>query len=67
MNSFLLFHLVYYFAIKQNAITYIEIEIQFLKDFLRNYGFDLDNEKNMLQMNVIQPEIVAKNNDKILK
>ena len=65
MNSFLLFHLVYYFNLIQNN-DYMKNEIQFLKYLFKYYANDFKNEKFSLQMNGIKSKMVVKNNDKIL-
>ena len=65
MNSFLLFHLVYYFDLIQNG-KYRENDIQFLKYFLKYYAFEFENDKYSLQMNGIESKLVVKNNNNIL-
>ena len=62
MNSFLLFHLVYYFVVIQKST--IENEFQLLEKFLFYYGFEFVDTKYMLVMKGIQSKMILK---KIIK
>jgi len=64
MNSFLLFHLVYYFVVIQKSI--IENEFQLLEKFLFYYGFEFVDTKYMLVMKGIQSKMILKKNNKAL-
>ena len=59
MNSFLLFHLVYYFVVIKNS-TKTENEFQLLHNFLFYYGFEFDNSRYMLDMKGIKSEMIHK-------
>ena len=59
MNSFLLFHLVYYFVVIKNSIK-TENEFQLLHNFLFYYGFEFDNSRYMLDMKGIKSEMIHK-------
>ena len=59
MNSFLLFHLVYYFVVIKNS-TKTENEFQLLHNFLFYYGFEFDNNRYMLDMKGIKSEMIHK-------
>ena len=64
MNSFLLFHLVYYFVVIQKST--IENEFQLLEKFLFYYGFEFVDTKYMLVMKGIQSKMILKKNNKAL-
>ena len=59
MNSFLLFHLVYYFVVIKNS-TKTENEFQLLHNFLFYYGFEFDNNRYLLDMKGIKSEMIHK-------
>ena len=64
MNSFLLFHLVYYFVVIQKST--IENEFQLPEKFLFYYGFEFVDTKYMLVMKGIQSKMILKKNNKAL-
>ena len=64
MNSFLLFHSVYYFVVIQKST--IENEFQLLEKFLFYYGFEFVDTKYMLVMKGIQSKMILKINNKAL-
>ena len=64
MNSFLLFHLVYYVVVIQKST--IENEFQLLEKFLFYYGFEFVDTKYMLVMKGIQSKMILKKNNKAL-
>ena len=62
MNSFLLFHLVYYYFVVIKNSTKTENEFQLLHNFLFYYGFEFDNNRYMLDMKGIKSEMIYKKN-----
>ena len=64
MNSYLLFHFVYYFAIIREG--FVENELKFLQNFLHYYGFEFNNNEYMLNMMGIKSEMIPKKVMKIL-
>ena len=66
MNSFLLFHLVYYYFVVIKNSTKTENEFQLLHNFLFYYGFEFDNNRYMLDMKGIKSEMIHKKKNKIL-
>ena len=66
MNSFLLFHLVYYYFVVIKNSTKTENEFQLLHNFLFYYGFEFVDTKYMLVMKGIQSKIILKKNNKAL-